>query len=43
MILQEIKKSKDKDAKVYLSFFEIYNEKIFDLYNNISSSPLDIR
>lgn len=28
MILQEIKKSKDRDSRVYLSFFEIYNEKV---------------
>ena len=28
--------------KVYVSFFEIYNEKIYDLYNN-TLIPLDIR
>lgn len=29
-------------TRVYVSFFEIYNEKIYDLYNN-TMMPLDIR
>lgn len=28
--------------RIFVSFFEIYNEKIFDLYNN-TMVPLEIR
>lgn len=30
------------DLKVYVSFFEIYNEKIYDLYSS-TITPLEIR
>lgn len=40
MIMANI--AKDPACKVYVSFFEIYNEKIYDLYNNNLIS-LDIR
>lgn len=33
---------KNKGNRVFVSFFEIYNQKIFDLYNN-NMVPLDIR
>ena len=33
---------KRKGNRVFVSFYEIYNEKIFDLYNN-NMVPLDIR
>lgn len=33
---------KNKGYKILVSFFEIYNEKIFDLYNN-TMTPLEVR
>ena len=31
------------NTKVFISFFEIYNEKIYDLYNKEGFGALDIR
>ena len=39
--MDNVQRHKD-NIKVFVSFFEIYNEKIFDLYNN-TLIPLDIR
>lgn len=41
VIMDNVHKHKD-NIKVFVSFFEIYNEKIFDLYNN-TLIPLEIR
>lgn len=37
-----MKKEENNSSKVSVSFFEIYNDKIYDLYNN-TLAPLDIR
>lgn len=31
------------ETKVFISFYEIYNEKIYDLYNKEGSSAMEIR
>lgn len=47
MIIQEVRKKPPESYKLYISFFEVYNEKIFDLFNVKSDrdtiQPLDIR
>lgn len=35
--------SKQTSARFYVSFYQIYNEKIYDLYNYSSTNTLDIR
>jgi len=32
-----------RDSRITISFFEIYNEKIFDLLNSAAMKPLEIR
>ena len=40
MIIEEVRKQ--KDTRITVSFYEIYNDKIFDLLGT-SVKPLDIR
>ena len=41
-IFNETEKRKERNAKILISFIELYNEKIFDLINP-SDNALDIR
>lgn len=49
-MIMEALNNKNDGSKVFISFYEIYNDKIYDLYNcngkdgsNSNMVPLDIR
>ena len=34
MIINQLEEKSSNDYRLYISFFEVYNEKIFDLFSN---------